>query len=232
MKEKRGFSQEGLKLIACVTMLIDHIGAAFVHWEWLRVVGRLAFPIYCFLLAEGAAYTRNSGKYGARLAVGAVLSEIPFELLFFGGLTLAHSSVMVTLLLGFLVIESMKRWPKMWPLVFIACAFLAEMAGSDYGGMGIVLIVFFALTRNRSRILQTIGVTVICWLIGGYGWWIGRLYVPMEIVGAAAMIPICLYTGRKATSSKAIQWAFYLFYPVHLTVLLLIAVIRYGYLLR
>ena len=54
MDKKRGLSQEGLKLIACVTMLIDHIGAAFVPVLWLRVVGRIAFPIYCFLLAEGA----------------------------------------------------------------------------------------------------------------------------------------------------------------------------------
>ena len=53
----------------------------------------------------------------------------------------------------------------------------------------------------------------------------------MEIVGAAAMVPICLYSGRKATHNKAIQWMFYLFYPVHLTVLLLIAVVKYGYLI-
>lgn len=231
MKEKRGLSQEGLKLIACVTMLIDHIGAAFVPWIWLRVVGRIAFPIYCFLLAEGAAYTRNPRKYGARLAIGALLSEIPFELLFFGGLTLAHSSVMVTLLLGFVVIESMKKWPRMWPLVFMGCALAAEILGTDYGGTGVMLMVFFALTRERSKVLQTIGVAVICWLIGGYAWRIGSISVPIEIVGVVAMLPICLYSGRKTTNSKAIQWAFYLFYPVHLTVLLLIAVIRYGYLL-
>ena len=228
MKEKRGLSQEGLKLIACVTMLIDHIGAAFVPWEWMRVVGRIAFPIYCFLLAEGAAYTRNPKKYGARLAFGALLAELPFELLFFGRLTLAHSSVMVTLLLGFVVIESMKKWPRMWPLVFIACAFAAELLGTDYGGMGVMLMVFFSLTRRSSRIFQTIGVAVICWLIGGYGWRVGPVYVPMEIVGVAAMIPICLYTGRKATHNKAIQWAFYMFYPVHLSILLIIEMVKYG----
>ena len=74
MDKKQGLSQEGLKLIACVTMLIDHIGAAFVPWMWLRMVGRIAFPIYCFLLAEGAFYTRNPRRYGARLAVGALLA--------------------------------------------------------------------------------------------------------------------------------------------------------------
>ena len=230
MDKKAGLSQEGLKIIACATMLIDHIGAAFVPWMWLRVVGRIAFPIYCFLLAEGAAHTRNPRKYGLRLGIGALLSELPFELLFFGTISLSHSSVMVTLLLGFLVIESMKKWPKMWPLVFIACAFAAELLGTDYGGMGVMLMVFFGITRNKNRIFQTIGVFIICWMIGGYGWQVGPVYVPMEIVGAVAMIPICLYNGTKATNSKAIQWAFYLFYPVHLTVLLLIAVVKFGYL--
>ena len=91
-------------------------------------------------------------------------------------------------------------------------------------------MVFFALTRERSKILQTIGVAIICWMIGGYGWQVGPVYVPMEIVGVAAMVPICLYSGRKATNSKTIQWAFYMFYPVHLSILLLIAVIKYGYL--
>ena len=231
MEKKWGLSQEGLKLIACATMLIDHIGAAFVPWMWLRVVGRIAFPIYCFLLAEGAAYTRNPRRYGTRLAVGALLSELPFELLFFGTISLSHSSVMVTLLLGFIAIESMKKWPRMWPLAFMGCAIVAEALGTDYGGLGVMLMVFFALTRNKNRVFQILGVAVICWLIGGYGWQVGAVYVPMEIVGVAAMVPICLYNGRKATHSKAIQWAFYLFYPVHLTVLLLIAVLKYGYLL-
>ena len=68
-------------------------------------------------------------------------------------------------------------------------------------------------------------------MIGGFAWQVGLVQVPMEIVGVAAMVPISLYNGTKATHSKAIQWAFYLFYPVHLTVLLLIAVLKYGYLL-
>ena len=222
MDNKRGLSQEGLKLIACVTMLLDHIGATFVPWMWLRIVGRIAFPIYCFLLAEGAFYTRNPRRYGIRLGIGALLAELPFELLFFGGISLVHSSVMVTLLLGFLVIESMKKFPRMWPLVFIACAFVAELLGTDYGGMGVMLMVFFSLTRHASRMVQTIGLFIICWMIGGYGWQVGPVYVPMEIVGVVAMLPICLYSGRKVTNSKAIQWAFYLFYPVHMLVLLLL----------
>ena len=230
MTKNRGLTQEGLKLIACVTMLLDHIGAVFVPWEGLRIIGRLAFPIYCFLLAEGMARTRDVKKYGIRLAVGAALAEMPFDLLFFGGLTLAHSSVMVTLLLGFAAIRSMEKLPRFWPLVFLGCALTAELLGTDYGGLGVMLMVFFTVSQEWGKAARAMGVAVICWLIGGYGWQVGPVYVPMEIAGAAAMVPICLYSGRKATCSRAVQWAFYLFYPVHLTVLLLIAVVGYGYL--
>ena len=113
-----GMSQEMLKLIACMTMLIDHIAAVLVipsdaamlagdtTVAWVHVVmrgiGRVAFPIFCFLLVEGAHHTRNPRKYALRLSLGMVLSEIPFDLAFFGRLTWAHQSVMVTLLLGFM----------------------------------------------------------------------------------------------------------------------------------
>lgn len=101
MKTK-GLSQEGLKLIACVTMLIDHIGAtlvmqllrnanAYIPELWtlyctMRVIGRVAFPIYSFLLVEGFHHTRDVKKYVGRLGIGMLLSEIPFDVAFNGGI--------------------------------------------------------------------------------------------------------------------------------------------------
>ena len=105
---KKIFSQEGLKILACVTMLLDHIGAVFMPsyanyslYYALRIVGRLAFPIYCFLLAEGVAHTKNPVKYGLRLLLGVFLAEVPFDLAFSGGIDWGSQSVMVTLILGF-----------------------------------------------------------------------------------------------------------------------------------
>lgn len=222
--EKKVIPQEGLKLLACVTMLIDHIGAAFVPGIGLRIIGRLAFPIYCFLLAEGVRYTRSLKSYGIRLCIGALLSELPFDLLFFGSVTARHQSVMVTLLLGYLALLWARKM-KNHLLPAIVCFAAAELLSTDYGGWGVAMIVLFDITAGKSheRILQILGLTVICWCIGGLTIAVGAVRMPVEMFAVLAMIPIGLYSGRKVTRSRAVQRAFYLFYPAHLTVLLLIA---------
>ena len=109
MNQKK-LMQEDLKLIACITMLIDHFGHAIVPelpvpymaelYYACRIIGRLAFPLYCFLLAEGMQHTRNPKNYILRLGLGILLAELPFDILFEGHLTWAYQSVMVTLTLG------------------------------------------------------------------------------------------------------------------------------------
>lgn len=221
---KRGISQEGLKAIACVCMLLDHIGAALVPDVGLRIVGRIAFPIYCFLLVEGMAHTRNRGRYALRLGIGAALSEVPFDLLFFGGLTWHHQSVMVTLLLGFGMLCWMRRtgW-RVLPVV--VCSFAAELLGTDYGGAGVMMIFLFAVTRELPYRLwiQTIALGILCALMDSFRVNVFGLRIPIEVFAVAAMLPIGFYSGRKATKSPALQWGFYLFYPVHLAALWLIS---------
>ena len=211
-----GLSQEWLKVIACVTMLMDHIGAAFFPWAlWWRIVGRMAFPIYCFLLAEGLARTRNMKRYGIRLAIGAVLAEIPFDLLFFGGLTLAHQSVMVTLLIGYFMVLWMRRFPRWKLFALCICAMAAELLCTDYGALGVMIIGLFVLTRDMEHhlLFQTLGLLVLNWALNGY--WV-------QMLAVTAMIPIAFYNGTKSSHSKAVQRVFYLFYPVHMLVLALL----------
>ena len=236
--ERKGLSQECLKLLACIAMLLDHLGATVVInlfyrnpsdallelYEALRLIGRLAFPIYCFLLAEGSFHTRNPMRYGLRLALCALLSELPYDFALRGGIDWQHQNVMVTLFLGFCAMEAMKRCPKcIWKLVAaVPFAIAAEFAGGDYGAEGLALVVLFALTRDmtRKRILQFFGM----WFIFSPNHammlnWVGKFAVTVQEWAVLALIPIHAYSGKKRTSNKAVQWGFYLFYPLHLLVL-------------
>ena len=232
---KRGLSQEGLKILACMTMLIDHFAAVLLFqlfpmsqflfdlYGILRIIGRLAFPVYCFLLAEGAHYTRDPKKYALRLALGALLSELPYDYALYGGINWQHQNVMVTLLLGFLfaVTVSDIRAPGCRILLLVPFIMLAELIHADYGGWGVAMIGLFVVTGeipNRHWV-QALGLAVIAWMIGGMTIGIGPIRVPVQLFCVAAMVPIALYDGQKRTNSKWVQWTFYLFYPAHLLAL-------------
>lgn len=216
-------SQEALKLIACVTMLLDHIGATIFPSAVLRIIGRISFPIFCFLLAEGIAHTRNPKKYALRLLIGALLAEIPFDLLFYGSVSFVHQNVMITLLLGFLmVIWARKTGNMMVP--FAVCYLAAVFLRTDYSGFGIGLIGLFFITREHPRkfLIQLIGVAILMWIMGGMEISLGVIRLPIQLFGVLAMVPIFLYSGVKSTRNVWIRRGFYLFYPVHLVILLIL----------
>lgn len=224
-----GLSQEALKIIACVTMLIDHIGAVFIPGYTLRIIGRISFPIYCFLLAEGIHHTRDPRRYGMRLFVSMILSEFAFDLAFFGRLTWLSQSVMVTLLLGFLALVAAEKCARL-PLKVLAVipfALLAELMRTDYGRYGVCLIALFGLTRELPfrQLIQLLGMGLIFAGMASLKISIGPFLLPIQMFGLLAMIPICLYSGRKSSANRLIQRGFYLFYPVHLIILYLIRIL-------
>ena len=205
-------SQEWLKGIACLAMLVDHVGVVLFPWVGLRIIGRLAFPIYCFLLCEGAEHTRDPGHYGLRLAIGAALAELPFDILFHGGWSWGHSNVMVTLLLGLPVAIWFKKGKdaRLGLLYTVGAVLMARLLGSDYGGMGILMILLFSLPGTMP--VRALSMAVLSLATGE----------PTQLFALLSLIPIGLYTGEKSTDSKALQWAFYLFYPGHLLALLIL----------
>lgn len=226
-KVNRPFSASALKIIACVTMLIDHLGlVVFGNAMLLRLIGRIAMPIYCFLLTEGAIHTRNKAKYIGRMLLFAFLSEIPFDLAvydrcFYWG----YQNVMFTLTLGLLCIFGMDHCRKKLPraaaviisiLLLTAGSALAELIESDYGLVGVWMIVVFYLFKNHSLALGLSLFFVVCPLTmlrsGSFG-------IPTEIFALFALIPIGLYNGKKGISGNFIKYAFYAFYPVHLLLL-------------
>lgn len=229
---KKMIPQEALKLIACITMLIDHFGHAIVPelpvpymvdlYYACRIIGRIAFPIYCFLLVEGMRHTRNARNYILRLGIGILLAEIPFDFLFEGGFTWASQSVMVTLTLGAVMLLCMQKTEKkiLKLLLVLPFAVLAEIAKCDYGGWGIAMIAVFALFENDY--LQFFGVLMVGILMPSGGVPIFGTVLPCELAAIFSMLPITFYSGKKLTHSRAVQWGFYLFYPVHLLILWLV----------
>ena len=226
-------SQEGLKIIACISMLLDHIGALLLpQVYWLRAIGRLAFPIYCYLLAEGAYRTKSPVKYGLRLGIGAVISEIPLDFACFGMLVWQEQNVMFSLLLGFLMAICMikcKHW-ALQLLVVIPFAYGAELLHTQYGALGIVLMALFVLTRNMPKkwLIQTLWMLAISWLMDPTVLPVFGIEMRVQMCAVVAMLPIGLYSGRKLTHSKWVQWAFYLFYPVHMALLWIVMEVMYG----
>ena len=224
-----GISQEILKLIACVTMLIDHIGYTFLHYPFLRIIGRLAFPIYAFLLSQGLRHTKSPGKYALRMFLLLVISELPFDILFFGSIDFTHQNVMFTLLLGLLMGLCIKKTPPLllkilWVIPF---TLLAELLRTDYGGYGICIIALFILSEYtpHPRLIETLGLALMGLFISETAVLILGLPIPMQFFTLVALIPISLYNGKKSIPGPALQWAFYLFYPAHLVILFLVKAI-------
>ena len=221
MKQKFEIPQEGLKFIACLTMLIDHIGAVFFPTvAWFRIIGRISFPLYCFLLAEGIHHTRNPRKYFLRLLFIAMITEIPYDLLFSGQLTWAKNSVMVTLLLGFAMGISMEKLP-MWAksLPVIPFAYISRYFHGTYGMEGLLMIAIFLLPRALPfrMLIQSVLMVLLSLRMAGFP---GNISI--QFYAILALIPIRLYSGKKCSHSSILQWVFTLFYPLHIVILLLI----------
>ena len=224
-----------LKLIAICTMLIDHMGyTLFPGVMWLRCVGRVAFPIFCFLIAEGCVYTHDRKKYALRLLVFALLSEIPYNLMNSGMIWDPYDqNVLWTLLTGTLVCWLID-WAlkKCTPLSFVltgaamvAAYWLLEAFRTDYGGWGMLLVAaFYGVHRAPSgavvkMIAQAFGLAFFSLGVMGY--------LSIELWSLVSLAPIWLYNGQRGFSHKAVQYGFYAFYPVHILILSLIAIYRY-----
>lgn len=250
VQKRRGISGSTLKIIAVVTMLIDHIGGIIlaryimasgymevamsgdmnVINEWLaengtlfnwytimRYIGRIAFPIYCFLLVEGFLRTHDVKKYAMRLGAFALISEVPFDLaLTATPLNFAYQNVFFTLFIGLLTMEMFDRIGKVLSnkigkillscAALVAGAVLAEVVNTDYGAIGVISIMLLYVLRNH-KVLQIIGGCV------AFLW---------EFTAPLAFVPIGFYNGKRGLKLK---YFFYAFYPLHLLILYLICMV-------
>lgn len=220
------FSGSILKLIAVITMLIDHIGGNLIDkytvlfsfagrsiylYPLMRGIGRMAFPLFCFLLIEGFIHTRNRVRYGVSLLIFAVISEIPWNLLHSGKFFYNSQNVFFTLFLGYLGLCSLKAFKKIPVLPFVsvvALAYLSYLIKTDYSLYGVAFIILlYGLRENEA-------IRPLAALILYNHWW-----------AMSSFIPITLYNGKRGfIKGPVLKYAFYAFYPVHLLVIYLIKI--------
>lgn len=206
-----------LKWIAIITMVIDHVGAVlFPHYMTFRVIGRIAFPIFCFLLVEGFFHTRDIYRYLMRLGAFAVLSEIPYDLAFHGRvLEIEGQNVFFTLFLGVLLMYLMEKNRNVpIRIVYVLLTmWAASVFHTDYSYRGILLILIYYLLRDKKELKASVGAA---WNILLYMDIRNLARIPVQYFGAFASVPIALYNGERGPK---IKYFFYLFYPCHLLVL-------------
>lgn len=225
----KGLTGSTLKIIAMITMLIDHIGAAVLTrmiystgdmavydiYMILRKIGRISFPIFCFLLVEGFVHTSDKKKYAIRLGIFALLSEVPFDLAFQSQVIgFEYQNVFFTLLLGLLAMIGCQYIEEKYPVrnmqvIFMelltigVCMGAAELLKTDYGASGIGCIILLYILRGRQFYPLLAG-----WILYLDNW--------TAIFGFLLTL---FYNGKRGISLK---YAFYLFYPVHLLVLYMV----------
>lgn len=216
-------SNNQLKILAVVSMLADHVGKElFPSVEFLQIFGRLAFPIFSFMIAEGCFYTRDKKKYFLKIA-GLALG---CQLVYFIAERSYYQNVLVTFALSVLTIFAVENFIKKKNLISAAllladatavlflCFGLSELIAGfqiDYGIFGLLLpvLVYFSPTKPMKLIALTLALAGLSFELGGIQWY-----------SLTAVIPIALYSGKRG--KLKLKYLFYVFYPLHLALIYLV----------
>lgn len=251
-----------LKLIAIISMTIDHVGAAIGTtckdgnlylsgliplniYNLLRCIGRIAFPIYCYLIVEGFYHTRNVKKYALRLFIFSIISQIPFSLAFLKSATdFSDLNVYFTLLFGLICVlladEAKKHYKECketgasavlytvgYPLAIILIMIVSVIIHTDYSAFGIMLILlfYFFRTDKEKPLTDKENSKKFIWLFISIALATIIFSNTVELLGLLAMLPIGFHNNKKGPSMK---YVFYAYYPVHLIILYMIFIKLHG----
>ena len=228
LKGRKCFNKLSLQVLAMVTMLIDHIGLSLLpDIQPLRCIGRLAFPIFAWFIAEGYTRTNNFRKYLLRMALFSLLAEIPFNLMHTGDLWMpGHQNVLWTFCIALLCLRCLDKLRErhrgtiLWADIALVSAvgFAAgEIFHTDYGGWGVLLVIGFSLSRELSDKYRC-GAESLCavvFALVGFG--------GIEVYSLLSLPLLLLYSGEQGPHNKMLQYSCYAFYPAHLLILGLIS---------
>ena len=217
-----------LHILAMIFMLIDHVGAVlFPRYLILRCIGRLAFPIYAFMIVEGFKHTRNLKKYTLRMFTFAFVSEIPFNLLVSKNIfDPYHQNVLWTFIVALICMYVISRLKNkaFIPIVVLIGYYLGIVLKTDYKGAGVLMVLTFYLFD--AKLLQLLWMYVInVLLMKSYVLSVGNFYFEIQALAIFSLLFIWLYNGKKGVKSKWFQYLCYAFYPLHMAILVIIAMI-------
>lgn len=237
-KKKTGLTSFALHILAMTFMLCDHVWATLpTQGSFLTCIGRLAYPIFAFLLAEGFVHTHSWKEYALRLLGMAAVTELPFDLMYGGTLFYPfHQNVLWTLLLSLLClwgIDAVRQKGRLWLTVFavlgisLAGLLLGTVLMLDYYGTGVLTVIIFYLFRGQKwwqRLGQLAGLFWInCILLGGqllpvtlFGLY---LELPQQGLALLSLVFLWAYRGEQGHHSRAFQAFCYGFYPAHMLIL-------------
>ncbi len=231
-----------IKLIACIAMLIDHAGKMlFPHVPEMRLIGRLAFPLFAYGIAVGAVYTRDPVKYLSRIALLALVSQplyalgldhesramyaVPFAQDPLGAIRAFYvgswqtPSILLSLTLGLCILLCLRK--KQWALALLfymlCCRFSSNL---DYGVGGIrLMILFYALCEHPALALPAVTAYMLSWS-GGTGYTFFGQSFGMRIFALPAAVLCCIPMKRRV---RLPRWFIYGFYPAHLIALAILS---------
>lgn len=211
-----------LKVIAAVTMLIDHskyITPALNNYITI-FFGRIAFPIFCFLLVEGYTHTRDFNKYVKRIFLMAIVSQVPFFL--FRTLTSNYKllNICFSLLIGLIAIRGIDKGKNLFIKIIVPtiCVICSQLLKTDYGAYGIILIISLFIFREKA-LYRNVSFGIINAIYYLRQLWLTNLIKNAEMIivigligTLCSLIFINLYNEKEGRKSKFLYW----FYPVSL----------------
>lgn len=230
-----------LKIIAAISMVIDHVGYLFFpRLTFLRILGRISFPIFAFFIAEGWHYTRSRGKYLFSVSLLALVCQVPYSLATGDDLLCVPVGFACSLLLLF-VLSAQKRilssqkslWIRLSGLFLLLLPYgffflLTELLNFDCGFIGMLLPVLAALPlrEEERRMPITPKTRIIQLLLFALGllllaFWPGGLSANIQLFGLFSLPILLLYSGKRG--KRPMKAFFYLFYPAHFLILTLLS---------
>ena len=228
MKAKFSLTNNQLKIIAMLTMLMDHVGVyLYPSVEWLRIVGRISLPIFAYMIAEGCRYTRHRLRYFLQIAIIAV----GCQLVYYFAMGSLYQGILVTFSLSILVIYSVENFLKkkdafscvlallsisvtIFLTVFAPSAWRNTDFAVDYGigGVALPVLIYFAPSKWWKLLATAAGIVILAGWLMPRQWW-ALLSLPF----------LALYNGERG--KLKMKYFFYIFYPAHLVALYLIGML-------